>query len=128
MPSGGVGAVLVEPDDGSCLPQNLVRGMRVAQEIKRERIERACRNPGGRPARGGELLHGGVSPEGLVWRRRYSLIRGARNRRAAAPSPQCGRDRQRRAGRRDYPHPALRATFSQREKGGAPSPSGRGLG
>src|ERR1700727_3476216 len=45
VPRGGIGAVLVEPYDRSGLPQNFVCRMRVAQEIERERIDLANRNP-----------------------------------------------------------------------------------
>src|ERR1700727_1298319 len=58
MPRGGIGAVLFEPYDRSSLPQSFVRRMRIAQEIERERIDLANRNPiGWAPFRGG-LQHG----------------------------------------------------------------------
>src|ERR1700722_18513827 len=53
-----IAAVLFEPHDRSNLPQRLVGRMRIAQEIERERINLANRNPiGWAPFRGG-LQHG----------------------------------------------------------------------
>src|ERR1700727_1559327 len=84
VPRGGIGAVLVEPYDRSGLPQNFVCRMRVAQEIERERIDLANRNPiGWAPCRRG-LRHDGVSSNEPGCKRRYYRAHRACN--PAAPA------------------------------------------
>ena len=70
VPRRCISAVLFEPHDRSGLPQRFVRGMRIAEEIERERIERSVRNPSGRPPRRGRLRHGDVSSKEPGCRRR----------------------------------------------------------
>src|ERR1700733_7385820 len=76
MPRGGIGAVLFEPYDRSGLPQRFVCRMRVAQEIERERIDLANRNPiGWAPCRRG--LQHGAFPQKSAFARDAITERGA---------------------------------------------------